>query len=502
MNRRSAHARRRDHSRRRVLVSLLALVLVIAGGLVAGSATFHGHRLFGGSHPRQASPAASPAPTVSKSSPPGPALWALTPSPAAAVLTPLAQLPSNAPVPKTAGLTGKVAPLLADQALAGDVVALVIADARTGSVLLDNHGADPAVPASTAKLAVAIAALHLLGDDHRLTTKVVLGAGNKVVLVGGGDPTLAGPAATGAHNPGYPAPAKLADLASQTASALKTKGISSISLGYDASLFSGPLTGPAWKQLYINEGDVAPVSALEVDEGSPDLTKPQRAGDPAAAAASEFASLLAEAGVRVSGTPAATKAKPDDAMLASVQSPSVSALVQRMLGRSDNDLAEALARQVAIASGKPATFAGGADAVHAVVASLGVPASGLAMVDGSGLSPSDRVQPQALVRMIDLVLGGKHPELAPVTQALPVAGFSGTLTSRYTSPPASSAAGRVHAKTGTLDGVVALAGYLDDASGRVLAFAVIANGVPLNATARTEAAIDRLTAGIASCGCS
>lgn len=501
MTRRSAHARRRAHSRRRMLLSLLALVLVVAGGLVAGTATFHGHRLFGGSHARQVSPAASPAPTASRSAQ-APALWALTPSPVAAVLSPLAQLPTNAPVPKPAGLTSKAAPLLADPAFAGDTVAIVVADARTGSMLLDNHGADLAVPASTAKLAVAIAALHVLGDDHRLTTKVVLGAGNQVVLVGGGDPTLAGPTATGAHDPGYPAPARLTDLAAQTASALKIKGISSISLGYDASQFTGPIIGPAWKQLYFNEGDVAPVSALEVDEGSPDLTKPQRAADPASAAASEFASLLSAAGVKVTGTPDATEAKSDDEMLASVQSPRVSALVQRMLGRSDNDLAEAFARQVAIASGKPATFAGGADAVRAAVAGLGVPASGLAMVDGSGLSPSDRVQPRALVRMVDLVLGGKHPELAPIAQALPVAGFSGTLTSRYTAPPASSAAGRVHAKTGTLDGVAALAGYLDDASGRVLAFAVIANGVPLNATARTEAAIDRLAAGLASCGCS
>jgi D-alanyl-D-alanine carboxypeptidase/D-alanyl-D-alanine-endopeptidase (penicillin-binding protein 4) len=218
MTRRSAHARRRAHSRRRVLLSLLALVLVVAGGLVAGTATFHGHRLFGGSHARQVSPAASPAPTASRSAQ-APALWALTPSPVAAVLSPLAQLPTNAPVPKPAGLTSKVAPLLADPAFAGDTVALVVADARTGSMLLDNHGADLAVPASTAKLAVAIAALHVLGDDHRLTTKVVLGAGNQVVLVGGGDPTLAGPTPTGAHDPGYPAPARLTDLAAQTASA-------------------------------------------------------------------------------------------------------------------------------------------------------------------------------------------------------------------------------------------------------------------------------------------
>jgi D-alanyl-D-alanine carboxypeptidase/D-alanyl-D-alanine-endopeptidase (penicillin-binding protein 4) len=501
MSRRSAHSRRRNPTRRPILLSLLALILVVAGALVAGTATLHGHRLFGHAPTRQSSPNASPAPTVSGASS-GPALWALTPSPAAAVLSPLAQLPATAPVPKTAALTARVAPLLADPALAGDTVAIVVADARSGSVLLDNHGSDPAVPASTAKIAVAIAALHALGDDHRFTTKTVLATGNRVVLVGGGDPTLAGPTAIGAHDPGYPAPARLADLVAQTASALKSKGISAVSVGYDASLFAGPLTGPAWKPLYINEGDVAPVSALEVDEGSPDLTKPQRAADPAGVAARQFATLLVAAGVQVTGTPVATKVTPDDGMLASVQSPRLSALVQRMLGRSDNDMAEALARQVAIATGKPATFAGGADAVRTTLAGLGVPASGLAMVDGSGLSPSDRVQPIALVRMVDLVLAGKHPELSSIAQALPVAGFSGTLTSRYTAPPAASAAGRVHAKTGTLDGVVALAGYLNDASGRVLAFALIANGVPQGATVRTEHAIDRLAAGIAGCGCS
>jgi len=504
--RRHRRRRTRVHSRRRILLGLLAVVLVVAGVAVAGTAALHdtGRGRAAVQQPNPPNPASSPNPSAlgTGALEKAPAMWALAPVPAAAVLSPLDQLPTTGAVPKPAAIAARLAPLLADPVLASDTIALVVTDPRSGTTLLDNHGSDAVAPASTAKLAVAVAALHVLGPDHRLTTSVVLGNAGQVVLVGGGDPTLAGPKAVGVHDPGYPAPARLADLATQTASALKARGVTSVSLGYDASLYGGPSTAPGWKPLYVNEGDVAPVSALEVDEGSPDLAKPARSADPAKLAATEFASLLSADGVPVTGAPAASAASPDAAVLASVQSPRLSALVQRMLGRSDNDLAESLARQVAIATGKPATFAGGADAVRSVVAGLGVSADGFAMADGSGLSTSDRVHAKALVQLVDLVLGPGRPELSSIRQALPVAGFSGTLASRYTKPPASSAAGRVWAKTGTLDGVVALAGYLDDASGRVLAFAVIANGVPLNATLTTESAVDRLTAGLAACGCS
>jgi D-alanyl-D-alanine carboxypeptidase/D-alanyl-D-alanine-endopeptidase (penicillin-binding protein 4) len=322
-----------------------------------------------------------------------------------------------------------------------------------------------------------------------------------VILVGGGDPTLAGPNAVGPFGPGYPSPARLADLASQTASALRSSGGGAgVRVGYDASLFAGSATGIGWKPTYITEGDVAPVSALEVDEGRPDLRRPARSSDPAASAAARFAALLTADGVTVTGAPAPARAAVGGAVLASVSSPSVAALVQRMLGRSDNDLAEALGRQVAIARGEPATFAGGALAVRAALTALGVDPKGFAMLDGSGLSPSDRARPAALVQLVALAVGPAHPELSSVLAGLPVAAFSGTLEDRFKGS-AATAAGTVRAKTGTLDGVVSLAGYVEDAAGRTLVFALVANGVALNATVSTENALDRLTAGIAGCGC-
>jgi D-alanyl-D-alanine carboxypeptidase/D-alanyl-D-alanine-endopeptidase (penicillin-binding protein 4) len=484
-----------------VVASLLAAVLVAAGGAVAATTFISQH----GATPIPSTRQAQPSPTQTLPTP----LWQIVPAPAAAELSPLAALPSQAPRLNTAAVTRQLAASLADAALAGASTSVVVTDPLTRSVVLDQHGSDAVMPASTAKLAVAVAALEVLGPQHRFSTRVLLVSGSGpgggtpgVVLVGGGDPTLAGPNAVGHADPGYPRPARLADLATATASALKNRGLGEVGVGYDDSLFAGPRTAPGWKTLYINEGDVAPVSALEVDEGRPDPAKPPRADDPAAVAAREFAALLTAHGIHVAGSPRPQSAHPAGEQLASVSSPPLAAQVQRMLGRSDNDLAEALGRHVAIATGHPATFAGAAAAIEATLGRLGVSTTGMAMVDASGLSRQDRLQPRTLTGLVDLVLRGDHPDLASILPALPVAGFSGTLATRYTAPPAAAAAGLVRAKTGTLNGVVTLAGYLRDASGRVLSFAVVVNGLPANATLRAESAVDKVVAALAGCGCS
>lgn len=373
---------------------------------------------------------------------------------------------------------------------------MLVADAASGRVLFDHDGADFVPPASTAKLAVAVAALQVLGPDAHLTTRVVQGSGpSQVVLVGGGDPTLSGPAAVGPLSPGYPTPASLATLAQQTASQLHARGIAAVSLGYDASLYVGPALAPGWKPIYQTEGDVAPVSALEVDEGHPNPGLTATAADPPAAAAGEFAMLLTSDGLTVTGVPTGAHAVPGKAVIASVASPPMSELVQRMLERSDNDLAEALSRQVALATRHPASFVGGVAAVKAAIASLGVNPTGLATVDASGLSPLDRVTPAALIALLRLAIDPGHAQLAPILAGLPVAGFSGTLSGRF-GGLAAAGAGVVRAKTGTLDGVVALAGYLQDGGGATLVFATVVTGVAKPATATTEAAVDRLAASL------
>ena len=83
---------------------------------------------------------------------------------------------------------------------------------------------------------------------------------------------------------------------------------------------------------------------------------------------------------------------------------------------------------------------------------------------------------------------------------LPVAGWSGTLHTRFTAPAVSqSARGVVRAKTGSLSGVNTLAGVLLTKDGRLLAFAIMAVGAGNAYAAR--GALDRVAARLVSCGC-
>jgi serine-type D-Ala-D-Ala carboxypeptidase/endopeptidase (penicillin-binding protein 4) len=193
------------------------------------------------------------------------------------------------------------------------------------------------------------------------------------------------------------------------------------------------------------------------------------------------------------------------AQLAEVRSPPVSALVTRLLQRSDNDVAEALFRHIAIAKHEPPTFAGGARAVRSWLANVKVDVRAAQIVDGSGLSLRDRLSPRVLTAVLSQVADARNVTLRPVVSGLPVAAFSGTLSTRYRVLPNKTApgigAGIVRAKTGTLTGVSALAGLVQDADGRLLAFAFVANAVPLGGLTAAQNALDRVAAQLTTCGC-
>lgn len=399
---------------------------------------------------------------------------------------------TDAPVPTAAGLSAAVAATLADPAVAGRL-AISVVDAATGEVVLERGADTLLLPASTAKIATAVATLTAIDPGARLTTRVVAGAvPGEVVLVGGGDPTLASPTAP----TGYPGLARLTDLAARTKVALAGAPVTRVLV--DESLYAGERLGPGWKPTYVTGGDVAPVGPLMLDGGRVRPGRNARHPDPALAAGQALATLLGPGAAVDRGT------APEGAVeLGAVTSPPLALLVERMLVRSDNDLAEALARQVALVKGQPASFGGAAAAVAEVLAptlaEAGVDPRAVRLADGSGLSRSNLLQPAALTRV--LAKAGTDDRLAPVLSGLPVAGFDGTLAKRYRTGGGLPAAGAVRAKTGTLNGVSALAGLVRTADGRLLAFDLTADGVPLGATRRAEAALDRLAAALATCGC-
>lgn len=417
-------------------------------------------------------------------SPPSVAVRALVrPGPAAQSADPAGKIPD----PRT--LATRLAALSGGP---GPAVKAVVIDAATKRVLYDRGARQAATPASTTKLVTSVAALASLGPGHRITTKVVQGGADDIVLVGGGDPTLT---ARKPQRYGYPQYASLDELARLTADSLIKAGRGRVRVNVDTSLYQGPGTAAGWKPNYLPDGEVAPMSALTVDEGRVRPSDQDRVQDPAGTAVTTFARMLKQHGITASE---GRRAKAGSRTLAAVQSPPLSALVEHLLTVSDNDLAEAIFRLVAVKEGQPGSFAGGVKAVGAVLRRLGV-AGGVTVNDGSGLSPRNRITPLALANIAALAASGEHPELRAAITGMPVAGFTGTLAApRYTGRT-SAGAGAVRAKTGTLSGVSTLAGVAYDADGRLLAFAfMLGDGKSPVDPAR----LDLLASALVGCGCS
>ncbi|MEV6970764.1 D-alanyl-D-alanine carboxypeptidase/D-alanyl-D-alanine-endopeptidase [Hamadaea sp. NPDC051192] len=374
----------------------------------------------------------------------------------------------------------------------GPSVSVSVVDVATGESLYDAGSSHPAVPASTTKMATAASVLATRGPDYRITTKAVAGPNEgEVVLVGAGDPTLTA-GATGY----YPGAGRLDQLAAQVKTALGGK--SPTKLIYDTSIYTGSSIAEGWDDDAAVGPYGARTTALAIDGARTSPKRPKniddlhagqaRSAQPDKAAALAFAKLL---GVPASSVTAGT-APSGAQQLGAVQSPRIESLVEIMLEESDNVVAEALARQVALAKGQPGSYAGAGTAIKQVLSELGVPTTGVVIKDGSGLSRLDRQPPAMQTALLAQAAGDKHPQLRSLFAGLPVGAWSGTLSDRNTTTAGTpeSGAGVVRAKTGTLTGVAAIAGIVVTKDGRLLAFSFLADAVPSG----TDTARERLDA--------
>ena len=424
-------------------------------------------------------------------------------------LAPAAGQPTGQP-------TTGASPAKIKRALRGDLRGLTnariaIAPLTGGAPLFARGAGAPSPPASLNKLLTAAAALAALGPETTFATTTSL-SGSTVTLVGGGDPLLASAPQPGA----YPQRADLQTLAASTAAALKAKGLTTVQLAYDATLWQGPLLSPHWPATYQSDDVVAPISALWVDEGrdaplpatvaaaeaaaKTGLPGPKTVKDPAAVAALAFAHDLAAQGIGVMGVPTPAPAAQQGAaaeQLAQVHSAPLRELLQWTLELSDNEAAETIAHHIGLQVAQNGSFDGGAAGVTQQLQQLGVDTTGLQLFDGSGLSRDDRVAPLTLVTLIQRA--ASDPRLGSLLSDLPAAGWTGSLADRFDSPATAAGRGVVRAKTGTLTGVDALAGTVVDANGDALAFAVMASGITNTLQARQD--LDTIGADLAACAC-
>jgi D-alanyl-D-alanine carboxypeptidase/D-alanyl-D-alanine-endopeptidase (penicillin-binding protein 4) len=187
-------------------------------------------------------------------------------------------------------------------------------------------------------------------------------------------------------------------------------------------------------------------------------------------------------------------------VLAQVESATVAEQVDLMLQVSDNYLAETMGRMTAVATGRPGSSDGATAAVTAEAGAAGVASDTIKLADVCGLAMGNQVPARQFTDVVRAITTGTDSRLRAALDGFPVGGLSGTLDTRYGDAATAGGAGLVRAKTGTLNTVLALSGYVVDADGRLLVFSFIGNGLTPGA-AGNKPALDRAATVLAGCGC-
>ena len=350
-----------------------------------------------------------------------------------------------------------------------------------GRVIFEQLSNEPVIPASTQKLLTASVLLKNFGPDHKFSTKVISETQpvNGVLkgdlwLIGGGDPVLM----TSKYAERYKDPFLYTDIKDLGLQILSS-GINHIegSLIGDESLFDEKRFVDSWPERFrhTDQKQAGPISALSLNAGfvrwdpvkeSNGFNTP--ADEPAEYTASVLKEILEDNGITVTGQ-TMTGIAPETAFfeIATVESPTMKEIISKMLLGSDNTTAEILLKGLSARVETPGTSRGGAEIVANSLKVSGYDMERVEVVDASGLDYGNRVTCKLLTELLDT---GSHA--GELKQSLPITGKSGTLRKRLLDTPAE---GRVRGKTGSLNGVVSLAGVVDTISERSLSFAFVTN---------------------------
>ena len=377
----------------------------------------------------------------------------------------------------------------------GSTCVIVEVDGRT---VYERRTSEAFVPASTMKLATAMAALDILGADAKFTTRFVASdpPTNGVIegdlfIVGGGDPLLA----TSGYKTVFDDPDQFYEDFTTVADSLNAAGIRSIrgDLVGDDSRYDAVRWVPTWPARYQVGGTVAPLSALLVNDGNTgytdtpnDATSNRKAGDSPLLFAQTLRTVLNSRGITVEGVATTGRAPSDGEEVASFDSVPMSQVLTEMLKNSDNTTAELVLKEIGLQSRGQGTTAAGIEATKESLKNQSFDVTDLVMLDGSGLDTGNRMSCELSLALVSAV--SQRPEFS---DALPLGGKSGTLRKRMLATPST---GRVRAKTGTLNSVNALAGFADTPQGSTFSFAFIHNGTDPRTTGVADGFTDRLMA--------
>jgi serine-type D-Ala-D-Ala carboxypeptidase/endopeptidase (penicillin-binding protein 4) len=221
----------------------------------------------------------------------------------------------------------------------------------------------------------------------------------------------------------------------------------------------------------------------------------RRIDEPALYFGSALKRLLELRGVKVGKVRAG--ATPEGARLVYVsESEALAEIVRKLNKTSNNFTAEQLVKALgAEAKGAPGSWPKGIAAIEDFLADAGIPRGAYVMKNGSGLNDTNRFSARQVVTLLRHVYG-RFPLAAEYLASLPVAGRDGTIRWRM---EGTEAQGRLRAKTGTLENVTSLSGYVETAAHQTLAFSVLVNDYPGRAGAVVRT-VDAVGSALAASG--
>ena len=446
---------------------------------------------------------------------------------ACAALVAIASPGGAQPASPSAGLSARLGQIVSEAGL-GDRIGISVVDVASGDRLFEHHGDLALNPASNMKLVTAAGVLLRLGPDFRMQTAVhgkieEGGLVRELFVRGYGDPTL-----------------RTSDLV-DLADGLADRGVQRVqTVVVDGSYFDDQYLPPAFDQQPDEIAAFrAPVAALTVErsayelrvipgaaegeaatvrlgaEGYFDLTNEittsaagsapnviaiqrgdgeqmeltvggtvpagilgvgyrRRVERPLPFAAHAMVEALRRAGIHASGRVRLGETPSDAPMLVRHESRPVAEVITDLGKWSDNFIAETMLKVLGAEAARPGSSERGAQVLREVLARAGVPEGQATIVNGSGLFEGNRIAPAHLTHLLRHVYN--DPGVRPEYLAhLAVGGDDGTLHSRLEALPRARI---VRAKTGTLNDVITLSGYvLGPEPDRTIAFSVLANGI-------------------------
>ena len=391
--------------------------------------------------------------------------------------------------------------LVSDPAFANAHLGVLIVNPATGDTLYSRNAGKLFMPASNQKVLTSAVALTHLGPDYRYNT-VIATRGTRadtvlngdLIVIGNGDPTISNRVRGSAEA-----------FMDSVADSIRARGITRVTgvLRQGGDAFPDSIYGYGWEWDDLKGSSGAPVDELLYNEGmvqratsidGRDTTVAIATRTPGYAYLSALYLAMSRKGIVVDGLvdlAVDSLSAPYDTLY-SFQSPPLREILKHFMKPSQNQIGEVLLKTL----GRERTGAGTADSGAVVVTrqlqEWGVDSTGVVVYDGSGMSRHDLVTPETLIKIL-VAMMRDSATFDVFYESFPIAGVDGTIRTRMRETPA---ANNLRGKTGTLEFVRSLSGYVSTADDQLLVYSFLTNHftVPVSRVTRLQDAIGVLLA--------